>query len=144
MSGLLGTAATVQGDLNFLLQIMILVILFVGYRYGRVKESESLNLHGKVMTVVVVLNAVAILLVMGPSFVAAFGAVLDEVFKIGFPLTSLHHSLGLAAEVLGIVFVFRKFGNVRRWMRVTIVVWLSALGLGMSVYVLYFVLRFPF
>jgi uncharacterized membrane protein YozB (DUF420 family) len=77
---------------------------------------------------------------MGPSFIINFGAVLDELFTIGFPLTLVHHFFGVIAEILGIIFVFKKFGKVRFWMRFTMAVWLIAVVLGISFYLLYYVI----
>jgi hypothetical protein len=90
------------------------------------------------MTVLVVLNALSILLIMGPSLFTNLGAAVDEVFTVGFPLTLLHHSIGLIAEVLGAALVFKKFGNVRRWMRITFLLWLVALLSGIGFYVMYY------
>jgi len=140
MSGLLGTRASIQSDVDLLLQIVFLVILLVGFRLGRKKTADSLKLHGRLMTVLVTLNGLAILLVMGPSLVQNFGAAIDEASVIGFPLTLVHHSIGLIAEILAIVLVFKKFGKVRTWMRLTFTLWLIALLLGIGFYVNYYVL----
>jgi len=90
------------------------------------------------MTVLAVLNGLSILLVMGPSLFTSFGAAVEEVSVIGFPLTLLHHSIGLIAEILGVVLVFRKFGKVRTWMRITFMLWLVALLFGIGFYVVYY------
>jgi len=140
MSELLGTRASVYVDLNLLLQIIILIILLVGVKFAKEKTTGSLKKHGKIMNIAVILNAVAILLVMGPSLVLNFGATLAELSLIGFPLTLVHHSLGIIAEILGITFAFKKFGNVRMWMRLTMVVWLVALVLGIAFYVQYYMI----
>jgi len=138
MSGLLGTRASIVFDLNFLLQIVILVILLVGVKFGRKKTPSSLKMHGNIMTIAVTLNALLILLIMGPSFVVNFGAVLAEFSETGFPLTLLHHSFGIIAEIFGVILVFKKFGNIRMWMRFTATVWLVSLVLGIVFYVLHY------
>lgn len=140
MSELLGTKASIESDLTLLLQIIILIILLVGVKFAKEKTQSGLRKHGRIMTGATILNAVAILLVMGPSFTRNFSAVLAETSVIGFPLTVLHALCGSLAEVLGIVFVVRKFGNVRFWMRFTMVVWLIALVLGMVFYFRYYVI----
>jgi len=137
--GFLGTNASVLYDLNLLLQLVLLVVLLLGFRLGRIKSEGSLKLHRRLMRILVVLNAVAILFVMGPSLLANVGAALGETSFIGFPLTLTHHTIGLAAEILGVVLAFRKFGNVRLWMRVTFILWLIALVLGIGFYVRYYV-----
>lgn len=138
MSGLFGTSASVFSDLNLILQIMLLVLLLIGFILGKRKTGSSLKFHGRLMTVLVVLNALSILLVMGPSLVIYFGAAVEEVLVIGFPLTLFHHTFGLIAEVIGAVLVFKKFGNVRRWMRITFTLWLVASLSGIGFYVVYY------
>jgi len=140
MSGLLGTRASPAADLNLLIQIVIFILLMVGVKFAREKTKEGLKKHGRIMAVAVVLNAASIFFAMGPSFVVNFGAVLAEVSTISFPLTMLHHLLGLAAEVLGVVFIFKKFGKVRFWMRVTMALWLVSLILGFFFYYLYYII----
>lgn len=138
MSGLLGTRAPVSSDLNLILQIALLALLLAGFVLGRRKTGSSLKLHGGLMRILVILNALSILLVMVPSLVVYFGAAVEEVFVVGFPLTLLHHSIGLIAELFGAVSAFRKFGNVRRWMRTTFILWLVALLFGIGFYVVYY------
>jgi uncharacterized membrane protein YozB (DUF420 family) len=138
MSGLFGTSASVFSDLNLVLQLVLLVLLLAGFILGRRKTGSSLKMHGRLMKVLVVLNALSILLFMGPSLLTNLGPAVDEVFTFGFPLTLFHHSIGLIAEVLGAVLVLRKFGNVRLWMRTTFLLWSAALLSGIGFYVVYF------
>jgi len=140
MSGLLGTKASTASDLNLLLQIIILIILFVGVKFAKEKAQDGLKKHGRIMTIAVIMNAVTILLVMGPSLVINFDAVLAEPSTIGFPLTLIHALFGSLAEVLGLVFVFKKFGNVRLWMRFTMAIWLVAVVMGIIFYFTYYVI----
>lgn len=113
MSGLFGSRASVSADLNLVFQILLLVVLLVGFRLGKNKTGGSLKTHGRLMIFLVVLNMLSILFLMGPSLFASLGAVAEEIFVIGFPLVLLHHSFGLIAEILGVVLVVRKFGKVR-------------------------------
>lgn len=140
MSGLLGTRASVLADLNLLFQVAFLMILLAGYSFGKKKTPDSLKKHGRVMSVLVALNALSILLVMGPSFFLNLSAVAGEVSAIGFPLTLVHHLIGLFAEILGAVLVFKKFGKVRTWMRITFTLWTVAVILGIGFYVIYYVI----
>ncbi len=138
MSGLLGTRAPVSSDLNLILQIALLALLLTGFIFGKRKTGSGLKLHGRLMTILVALNALAILLIMGPSLFTNFGAAVGEISTFGFPLTLLHHSIGLIAEILGAVLVFKKFGNVRRWMQTTFVLWFVALLFGIGFYIVYY------
>ncbi len=140
MSGLFGTSASVSSDLNLILQIVLLALLLAGFILGKRKTGNSLKLHGRLMTVLVALNALSILLIMGPSLFTNLGTAVEEVSTVGFPLTLLHHSIGLIAEVLGVVLVFRKFGKVRSWMRITFTLWFIALLSGIGFYIVYYLL----
>jgi len=139
MSGIFGTRALLVTDLNLLLQIVVLIILFVGLKFGRTKTKDSLRTHGRLMTLMVILNLVGTLTVMIPSFVLSFSYVLEEQSRLGFPLISVHALFGAIATILGITLVFKKFGNVRLWMRFTITVWLITLVLGFFIYLVYYV-----
>jgi len=139
MSGIFGTSAPLASDLNLILQLIILAILLVGVRFGKKKTATSLKAHGRVMTLAVALNTVGILLVMLPSFVIIVSEVLNPL-TIGFPLISIHAFFGVLAEGLGVTLVFKKFGNVRRWMQLTTAFWLITIVLGISIYLVYYVL----
>lgn len=136
MSGLFGTKAGIPSDLNLLLQIVIIIIVFVGVKYGKEKTQGSLKTHRKVMAIAVVLNAVGFLLVMGPSFVGYFSTPLGQLSTVGIVSTSFHAVIGGIAEILGIAFVFnKKPKNVRLWMRLSRWLWVIAFVLGVSLYV---------
>jgi len=139
MSGIFGTSAPLASDLNLILQLIILVILLAGVKFGKNKTAKSLKAHGRIMTLAVALNAVGILLVMLPSFVAIVSEVLNPL-TIGFPLISIHVFFGVLAEGLWVTLVFKKFGNVRRWMRLTAAFWFITVVLGISVYLIYYVI----
>lgn len=82
MLGLLGTEASFASDLNLLLQIIILILLFVGVKFVKEKTQSSLKTHGRIMTIAVVLNAIGFILVMGPSFVGYFSTPLQQLLKL--------------------------------------------------------------
>ncbi len=140
MSGLLGTNSSIASDLNLMLQIVVFIMLLIGVKFVKEKTPRGLKRHRRFMTYAVALNVISILLVMGPSFVANFSAVLAEPSTISFPLTLIHHSLGIVAEILGIIFVFKKFGNVRMWMRLTMSTWVISFILGMVFYFEYYMI----
>jgi len=135
MPGLLGTNAPVVSDLNLFLQIITIVVLFAGVKFGKEKTEQSLKKHKNVMTSVVVLNAVGFIFVMGPSFVNYFSTSLVKLSTFGIVSTSLHVFFGSLAEILGIAFIFnKKPKNIRLWMRLTRWVWIIAFVLGVSLY----------
>jgi uncharacterized membrane protein YozB (DUF420 family) len=143
MQLLFGTLASDASDLSLILQIIVFIMLLVGFKLGRTKTKEGLKRHGILMRTMVVLGLVGILTVMVPSFVLTYDIVANEPAKIGFPLIFVHAALGATAISLGIALSFRKFGNVRNWMRLTLSLWLITLLLGFVIYVGYYVLGFP-
>jgi len=92
MSGLFGTKAPITSDLALVIQLVILTLLFAGFRLGKKKTASSLSRHGMLMKIMVLLNTGTLLLVMVPSFVAGFDLVLGELAATGFPLILVHHS----------------------------------------------------
>jgi len=76
---------------------------------------------------------------MGPSMMRIAGR-LGELPPLLAALASIHGTLGGFAEGLGTVLVFKKFGNMRNWMRVAFLLWMSSLLLGISVYLLFYVI----
>jgi len=135
MSGLLGTEASTASDLNLLLQIIVLIILLVGVKFGKEKTPSSFEKHGRIMTIAVVLNAIGFVSVMGPSFVNYFSTPIQKLSIIGILSTSLHALFGSIAEILGIAFVFnKKPKNIRLSMRLTMLFWVIAALLGIALY----------
>ncbi len=103
-------------------------------------KEKRLDVHGRLMVIAVILNGVSILFVMLPTFRVNIHTFLNELSLLGFPLTFLHVLLGGLAEALGIVLIFKKFGNVRMWMRLTFTIWVLALIMGIGFYLIYYVL----
>jgi len=135
MPRLLGTEASIASDLNLLLQLIILILLFVGVKFAKGKTQSSLKTHGRIMTIAVVLNAIGFLLVMGPSFVGYFSTPPQELSTIGILSTSSHAFFGSVAEILGIAFVFnKKPEDIRFWMHLTRLFWVIAALLGIALY----------
>lgn len=135
MSGIFGTEASLASDLNLLLQVVILVILIVGFKFGKEKTGKSLRRHGNLMAVVVVLTAIGAILVMAPSFVNYFSTPLPELSTTGIVSTSLHGLFGGLAELFGVAFAFnKKPKSIRLWMRLTMLFWVVSLILGFSLY----------
>ncbi|NWG10944.1 hypothetical protein HXY33_04235 [Candidatus Bathyarchaeota archaeon] len=123
-------------DVNFVLQFVILGVLSVGLFY---KQRGKFVFHGSTMLIAVVLNAVSFFLVMWPSFVAFDFTVLDSPLKV---VSLTHGILGGIAEILGLFLVVawgvqKKMQScIRRKivMRITILLWLIALVLGILLY----------
>jgi len=144
MSGILGTKASLIYDINLLLQIAILLLLLLGYKF---KRDKNLMRHGLTMAVAVILHTIAILLVMIPSFITYFGILLRDTASPGVTITWVHAIMGILAEILGIFLVaiwrFRPQPKMAcakwRWlMKPLLALWTFALILGIAFYAYYY------
>ncbi len=133
--GFLGTRAIWLSDQNVLLQIAILAILIIGINFAK----KNLVVHGRIQTLAVILNAILILFIMIPSLIGGFGFFLAELYSVGTLIVLGHATLGSITEVLGAILIFRKFGNVKRWMRIESSLWFISIFLGFSIYIYYYV-----
>jgi len=134
--GFLGTRAIWLSDLNLLLQIAILAILIIGINFAK---KKNFVVHGRILTLAVILNAILILFIMIPSLIGGFGFFLTELYSVGALIILGHAILGSITEVLGAILIFRKFGNVKRWMRIEASLWFISIFLGFSFYIYYYV-----
>jgi uncharacterized membrane protein YozB (DUF420 family) len=128
--------ALLIADINLILQIVILAMLIIGLAY---KQKGKFAFHGSAMLIAVVLNAVSFFFVMWPSFATFDFSVLNSTVEI---VSLTHGILGGIAEILG-VFLVAAWGMqktvqscIRRKMimRITMILWLIALVLGIILY----------
>jgi uncharacterized membrane protein YozB (DUF420 family) len=128
-------------QLNLVLQMIILVLLWLSYL---LKRRGRFFLHGSFVSTAVVLNAVAFLLVMGPSLISLTVDQFASLSLWASAVVLVHAVLGSVVLVLGIWIVgswrFRS-GTVycagkKRVMLPTIVAWTIAAALGVYLYLL--------
>jgi uncharacterized membrane protein YozB (DUF420 family) len=121
---------------SLVIQITILFLLLGGYG---LKVKKKFRQHGIVMLVAVVLHTITILAVMIP----AFNAIMTGDFPIIVAtITSVHGTLGITAEVLGVYIVasWRLRTSLqycmpkKKWMLLTIILWITAIILGVTIY----------
>ncbi|MEP7198739.1 MAG: DUF420 domain-containing protein [Chloroflexota bacterium] len=131
-----------QADINLIAQLIMICSLWVGFYFARTKQIPK---HRRVQTTVVIVNIFAIALIMIP-------VINQYVLRTGdfttFPtplLMSIHGTLGLIAELLGIYIVIRmlrpawipqrlKVKNFKRLMRITLTLWTLIIVLGLGIY----------
>jgi len=120
---------------NITVQLAILLVLIVSLI---LKKKRNYNMHGNLMLLAVIMNAVVLLAHMGPSLIwlpdePAFVTVLGII----------HAIIGTTGEVLGIwITVPWGFGNSetrscakkRKHMRKTMILWMIAFGIGIIFY----------
>ena len=132
-------------DVNLILQIFVLMILFVSVYY--VKQKRNYALHGSLMGLALILNIIAMLSIMMPKFLQSLGYFQSTITKVSTDIAILHGFFGGLAEIMGIIMIIklRPCGSImgkriRYLMSSTLFIWLIALILGISVYILFYVL----
>jgi len=142
VGGIFNPNATVQADANLVLQIMIFLVLAVGFFVARAKRN--FQRHGLIMGVAVGLHTISILIVMVPSLAASRGLFAD--LYTGLALVVLSHAvLGSLVEILGIYLVVtwalkgksaQACFKRKTTMRATVLLWLVELIAGIYTYIL--------
>ena len=139
-SGFLGTRANWAADLNLIVQVVLLVVLFAGR--ARAKR-RSLTEHHNWMTAVVVVNAVMIVAVMNPAFFRLLPRVWPRLGALGPMVLWLHVVVASLAELLGLYAVLAlrmelpellRVRNLKWFMRITFLLWFVALSAGVVIY----------
>jgi uncharacterized membrane protein YozB (DUF420 family) len=143
--GLLGTKAPLLYDLNLILQIVIIIILFTGAYYA--KRKYKYQVHGKIMGLAILLNVISILFVMAPRLLENLNFLISNIAQPPVQVAVIHPVFGGLAVVLGIAILAKlrpcgsKMGtNIRYLMRITLTIWTIAFLLGLSIYIAFYVL----
>jgi len=144
-SGILGTRATWVADVNLILQIVLLIILTIGAFQAR---RGRLDVHHKLMTAAVTINAVAIIAIMNPSFFRVLPFALRNPGAPGPTVMWPHAAIGAVAELMGAYLVIRlkldpsrisRLGSLKWVMVITLLLWAVALAIGIAMYFVWYV-----
>ena len=139
-SGFLGTRANWAADLNLIVQVVLLVVLFVGRAQAK---KRRLTVHHNWMTAIVAVNAVMIIAVMNPSFFRLLPLVWQRLGALGPMLLWLHVGVASLAELMGLYAVLAlrmdlpellRVRNLKWFMRITFLFWTVALVAGIVIY----------
>jgi hypothetical protein len=126
--------------LTLLSQIGVFVLLFAGVqlkKMGRYREK------GILMTVSVILHLITIFVIMVPSFLIGLVPKIEKLpFEVNTFLVPVHVVTGSIAAALGVWIVaswrFQKSlefcAPKKKWMCVTLYIWLTSLILGFILY----------
>lgn len=115
----LGTQASFGADLNLMIQIAMGVALLAGAFLARAKRYSA---HGACMATVLLLNLMAIVAVMWPSFE-----------QLVLPRLARHLNKRY--------FKARRFRRWKLWMRVELALWVAVLLSGIGTYVVWYAPR---
>jgi uncharacterized membrane protein YozB (DUF420 family) len=141
-SGILGTRATLVADINLLVQIALFFILVIAAFQARRRRYDS---HLKLMRAAVIINAVAIVAVMNPSFFRVLPFAVRNPGAPGPTVMWPHVALGAVAELMGAYLIIRlglepaSAPRLRGVMALTLILWLAALAVGVTLYYVWYV-----
>jgi uncharacterized membrane protein YozB (DUF420 family) len=145
--GFLGTNAPFISDLSLILMLVTAALLTYGRHLARRKRYKT---HGRIQTAAVILSTVVALTFMLYSFVKhSLPGVPSRLLEGDFGISTLHAIVGSIAVVLGVFVVLRghnlvpkalRFKNYRSTMRASYRIYMLATLLGITVYVLVFVM----
>jgi uncharacterized membrane protein YozB (DUF420 family) len=136
---------TVAATASLIIQLLVLGLLFYGFM---LKKNQKFRQHGLAMLGAVVLHAITIFAVMMPSFAGGFsGPGAFDFSNMMVVLAVVHTVTGVFAFLLGIVLVvtwrlrtdLKPCFQKKQLMRVTIVIWMIALVLGVVLYWLFYI-----
>ncbi len=119
------------------LMFVVLGMMLIGISMSVItKTRDKLLQHRWVLSATIALTLGAVFLVMIP---AAFTFYIDSDLKFfsGLSYTTLVHAiLGVPAITTALIYAFGDLPqNVKKWMRITAVLWIATLGLGVLLFV---------
>jgi len=136
---------TLVATVSLVLQIVVLILLFGSLG---LKGKKKFRQHGITMLIAVVLHTISILTVMIPSF----GAITSGNFSaVVSAITYVHGITGILAEVFGawIVASWRLRTSLqycapkKKLMRITLILWLTTLLVGILLYLHFYTTLLP-
>lgn len=140
--GLFNPNAVFLSDVNLLVQLAILVLLVLGFRFKR--RGVYLK-HGVTMGIAVALHTFTIFAIMVPSLLALTGSFENLLAEL---VIFSHAVLGSLVELLGLYLVVAWVSHRRevkvclgnkKFMKPTMILWSLELALGIIVYILLYV-----
>jgi uncharacterized membrane protein YozB (DUF420 family) len=145
LTGIFGTGAVLQTDVNLILQIVMFLIIVVGLVY---KNKNKFKIHGGLMGIAVILHVLSLLLVMGPSFSEGYDFFTTATSELGVQTTWIHAVPGAIAMIMGIILVgawalrpsnIAACSRMKRLMDITVLLWLISLMFGIATYLVFYV-----
>ncbi|MFW9851159.1 MAG: hypothetical protein ACFFF4_18685 [Candidatus Thorarchaeota archaeon] len=141
-----GTSSDLIFDINLIIQLFLLLFLVIGVYIKRVKRVTK-N-HGYIMALATISNLLMTLLIMAPSLIINWGAIVSNPTNPGVIITLIHVVVGLTAIIGGLLFSIRFLFALRRGkgfscgkrrsMLVVAGFWTLSIIFGLSFYLYYY------
>jgi len=144
LTGIFGTGAHIQTDINLILQLVMLIIIVVGLVY---KSKRKIKIHGGLMGIAVILHLISLFAVMLPSFNKNYEYFRTATSELGVQTIWIHAVPGAIALILGIVLVaawalrpsnIASCSRRKRIMDITTLLWLISLVFGIASYMVFY------
>jgi len=118
-----------------MLMLVALGLSLVGIGFGRVKSKEGLMQHRWTMSAAVIINLVAVVLVMLPTFFSYYTDPDVMVFSSLSLTTIIHGITGVPVVLTGLVYAFGKLPEKpKSWMRATAFLWIANIVIGLVLF----------
>jgi len=102
LTGIFGTGALIQTDINLIIQLVMLIVIVVGLVY---KSKKKFKIHGELMGIAVILHILSFFAVMLPSFNEGFEYFVTATSELGVQTMWIHAIPGAVSMILGIFLV---------------------------------------
>jgi len=145
LTGIFGTGALIQADINLILQIVTFVIIGFSLFY---KSKNKFKLHGKLMGSAIILHILSFLTIMGPVFFTDLDGFVNYISYLEVQTMWIHAIPGTISMISGTIIVVAwalqptniiSCRRKKRLMDVTTLFWLISLIFGIVTYVLFYV-----
>lgn len=145
MTGIFGTGALIQTDINLVLQVVMFIVIVVSLVY---KSKRKFKIHGGLMGTAVILHLISLFAVMLPSFNKSYDYLITATSELGVQTIWIHAIPGAIALILGIFLVaawalrpanIASCSRLKRIMDITILLWFISLMFGIASYVVFYV-----
>ena len=145
MTGIFGTGASLQADINLILQVVMFGVIVLGIVY---KAQKKFKKHGQIMGVALILHILSFVAMMGPVFFTDLDGLITYTGLLEVQTMWIHAISGVVSMALGttvVVMWARKPLNIagcakrKRVMDLVTVLWLVSLIFGAVTYMLFYV-----
>jgi hypothetical protein len=123
-----------RAEINLIAQISFGIAVIVG---AILALKRKLKIHHKLMTIIIFLNAVTIIIVMGPSMVNIISQPSKNITTTTV-VTVVHGIVGMMAEVIGVASLYKRLKHRKAWMKLLFSFWMISLVLGIIIYIQFY------
>jgi hypothetical protein len=145
LTGIFGTGAIIQTDINLTIQIVMLIVIVINLIY---KNKRKFKTHAELMGIGLILHLISFFAVMLPSFYNNYDYFVTATSDLGAQAIWIHAIPGAFSMILGIFLVvawvlspanIAACSKRKRLMDITILLWSISLIFGIASYMFYHV-----